>query len=160
MSHVVAFSCTHPLFSIYFYIFKLFWEFSKCFFLPPPPHSLIYVSASWHQNVNLLRPRTLCILGHLFLLIPPPLLFDSMMSKPERTSQRTFLDEAFIKNAKSFCQTSLTLTYPLSFTVEIGSHYVTSRSPIHPGWSRSFTLKCMGLIIQYLFLLLAFEVCA
>ena len=130
MSHVVAFSCTHPLFSIYFYIFKLFWDFSKCFFLPPPPHSLIYVSASWHQNVNLLRPRTLCILGHLFLLIPPRLLFGSMMSKHERTSQRTSLDEVFIQNTKSFWRTSLILTYLMSFIVGVGSHCVTSQSHV------------------------------
>ena len=89
--------------------------------------------ASWHLNKNLLRPGTLFILGHLLLLIPPPLLFSSGMRRPNRTSLRIFLDKTFIRNAKSFCRTSLTLTYPLSFTVEIGSHYVTSRSPIHPG---------------------------
>ena len=99
---------------------------------PPPSHSLVYVSALWHQNVNLLRPRTLCDLGHLLLLISPPLLFDSIISKPERTSRRTFLDKAFIWNTKSFCRISLTLTYPLSFTVEVGSYCVMSRSPVHP----------------------------
>ena len=133
--HMLLHSHAHILSFQYIFIYlNCFGTFlSVSFSPPPPPHSLIYVSASWHQNVNLLCPRTLCVLGHLLLLIPPPLLFDSMMSKPERTSWRTFLDEAFIKNAKSFCQTSLTLTYLLSFTVEIGSHYVTSRSPIHPG---------------------------
>ena len=98
-----------------------------------PPLSLVYVSASWHQNVSLLRLGTLFVLGHLLLLlIPPSLLFGFVMSKPKRTFRRTFLDEVFIRNAKSFCQTSPTLTYPLSFTVEVGSHCVTSRSPIHP----------------------------
>ena len=130
----------------------------ECFFLPP--HSLVYVSASWHQSVNLLRPRTLCVLGHLLLLIRPPLMFDSVMSKPKRTSRRTSLDEAFIQNAKSFCRTSPTLTYPLSFTVRVGSHYMMSRSPIHPCRSRIFTPTCMDLIIQYLISLLTYEVCA
>ena len=117
--------------------FRYFFIFLNCFetFLSVSifPHSLVYVSASWHQNVNLLRPRTLYVLGHLLLLIPPRLLFGSMMSKHERTSQRTSLDEVFIQNAKSFFRTSPTLTYPLSFTVGVASHYVTSRSPIHPG---------------------------
>ena len=94
--------------------------------------SLVYVSVSWHQSVNLLHLGTLCILGHLLLLIPPLLLFDSMISKPKRTSQRTSLDEAFIQNAKSFCRTSPTLTYLLSFTVEVGSHCVMSWSTVHP----------------------------
>ena len=51
---------------------------------------------------------------------PTTLLFGSMMNKPERTSWRTFLDKAFIQNAKSFCWTSLTLTYPLSVHVDLG----------------------------------------
>ena len=116
--------------------FRYFFIFLNCFetFLSLsifPPHSLVYVSASWHQSVNLLRPRTLYVLGHLLLLIPPRLLFGSMMSKHERTSQRTSLDEVFIQNTKSFCQTSSTLTYPLLFTVGVESHCVTSRSPVH-----------------------------
>ena len=81
------------------------------------------------------------------------------LQRPKQTSLRTSLDEAFIRNAKSFCQTSLTLTYPLSFTVEVRSHCVTFWSLVHPCLSRSSTLTCMDLIIQYLFLLLMFEVC-
>ena len=96
-----------------------------------PPLSLVYVSASWHQNVSLLRPRTLFVPGHPLRLILLLLLFGSVIRMPERTSRRTSLDEAFIQNAKSFCQTSPTPTYPLSFTVGVGSHCVTSRSPIH-----------------------------
>ena len=80
------------------------------------------------------------------------------LQRPKQTSLRTSLDEAFIRNAKSFCQTSPTLTYPLSFTVEVRSHCVTSWSLVHPCLSRSSTLTCMDLIIQYLFLLLAFKV--
>ena len=73
------------------------------------------------------------------------------LQRPKQTSLRTSLDEAFIRNAKSFCQTSLTLTYPLSFTVEVRSHCVTFWSLVHPCLSRSSTLTCMDLIIQYLF---------
>ena len=44
------------------------------------------------------------------------------MMMPSRHSWRTFLDKAFIRNAKSFCRTLPTLTFPLSFTVGDGSH--------------------------------------
>ena len=87
--------------------------------------------ASWHLNVNLLHPETLFVPRHPLLLILLPLLFSSMMIKPDRTFQKTFLNEAFIRNAKSFCRTSPTLTYPLSFTVGVGSYCVTSQSLVH-----------------------------
>ena len=91
--------------------------------------SLSYVSLLlWHLNANLLRPKILYILGHLFPLTSHLLLFDSKIRTPERTSRRTFVDEAFIQNATLFCQTFLTLTYPLSFIIGVGSHFVTSRS--------------------------------
>ena len=84
--------------------------------------------ASWHLNVNPLHLETLFILGHLLLLFLTPLhlTYDSVMRRPSRTFQRTFHDEAFIRNAKSFYQIFLTLTYPLSSTVGVGSHCVVS----------------------------------
>ena len=85
--------------------------------------------ASWHLNVSPFRPGTLFILGHLPLILLL-LIFGSVMRKPVRTSWRTFLDEAFIWNAKSFCGISLILTYPLSSIVGVGSHCVAS-------WSRA-----------------------
>ena len=57
----------------------------------------------WHLNANLLHPRTLCVLEHLFPLTPHLLLFGSVMRMLVRTSQRTFVDEEFIRNATSFC---------------------------------------------------------
>ena len=123
-----------------------------------PSVSFFRLVASWHLNKNLLRPETLFVSAHPLLLTPLPLTFGSMMRRPNRISLRNFLDEAFIWNAKSFCRTSPTLTYPLSFTVGVGSHYVTSRSLVYSCLSRSSTPTCMNLIIQYLFLLLAFEV--
>ena len=90
------------------------------------------LAASWHPNANLLHPRTLCVMGLLLLLILPLLLFGSMMRRPIRSSWRTFLNKAFTQNAKSSCQISLTLTYPLSSTVRIGSYYVASRSHVPP----------------------------
>ena len=79
---------------------------------------------------------------------------------PTRHSQRTFLNEVFIRNTKSFWRTSSTLTYLLSFTAGNGSHCVTSQSLVLLCLSRSFTLTCTWLIVQYLFSLLTFEVCA
>ena len=90
----------------------------------------------------------------------PLSLFGSVMMMLTRHSQRTFLDEVFIRNAKSFWQTSSTLTFPLSFTVRNGSHCVTSQSLVLSCLSSSFTPTCMGLIVQYLFSSLTFQVCA
>ena len=86
----------------------------------------------WHLNTNLLRPKTLFVLGHLLLLILLLSLSGSMIRRSNRTSLRTSLDEAFIRNAKSSCWTSLTMTFPLSSTIGNGGHCVTSRSPVHP----------------------------
>ena len=112
-------------FSIFLYIWTI-WSFSDYLFLPHL--SLLFtLVCQWHQNISLLRPRILCVLRPpLHLRILPLLLFSSMMRMPERTSQRTFLDEVFIRKAESFCWISPTLTYPLSFTVGVGSYCVTS----------------------------------
>ena len=151
---LMHFPCICTFICLYFDI-DLCWCFSTCFFLSL---SFFWLVTLWHLNENLLRPGILFDLGHLLLLILLPHIFDSMMIKPDRTFGRTFLDEAFIRNTKSFCQTSPTLTYPLSFTIVVGSHCVMSRSLVHPCLYRSSTPTCMDLIIQYLSLLLAFEV--
>ena len=88
----------------------------------------------------------------------PLSLFGSVMMMPTRHSRRTFLDAAFILNAKSFWRTSPTPTFLLSFTVGNENHCVTSRSLVLSCLSRSFTLTCTRLIVQYLFSLLVFEV--
>ena len=119
--------------------------------------SLSRLVALWHPNISLLRPRTLFILRHL-LLILPPLTFGSVMRRPVRTSQRTFHDEAFIRNAKSFYWTFPISIFPLSSTVGAGSHFVASRSLV-PSWSyKSFTPTCTDLIILYLISPLTFEI--
>ena len=100
-------------------------------FLFPSLSSVCISLLLWHLNANLLCPRTLFIPRHPLLLILLPHMSGSMMRRPNRTSLRTFLDEAFILNTKSSYQTSLTLTFPLSFTVGNGSHCVTSRSHVH-----------------------------
>ena len=154
MSHAHAFSCIRAFISLYSYILLLlvlFWLYLSL--------SLSCVSLLlWHLNANLLCPWTLYVLGHLLPLTPLHLTFDSMMRGPVRTSWRTFVDEAFIRNAMSFRWNFPTLTYPLSFIVGVGSHFVTSRSLV-PLWPyRSFTLICIESILLYLISSLAFEV--
>ena len=132
--HVHAFLCIHTFLFLSFDI-KTAWYFSDCLSLSLSLVSIclclsLYVFltlvASWHLNVSLLHPGTLFIPEHPLLLTLLPHMFGSVMIKPDRTFRRTFLDKAFIQNAKSFCWTSPTLTNPLSFTVRVGSHYVMS----------------------------------
>ena len=124
-----------------------------------PARHLLFVEVYEFQNFDLifLGSVIMCLSFLLILLLS---LFGSMMIMLTRHSRRTFQDEVFIRNAKSFWQTSLTLTFPLSFTVGNGSHCVTSRSLVLSCLSRSFTPTCIGLIVQYLFSSLTFQVCA
>ena len=146
----------HFLIFLYTTMLVLFW-LSLSLSLSFSLHSCVSLLL-WHLNANLLRPKTLCVLGHLLPLTLHHLLFNSVMRTLERTSLRIFVDEAFIRNATSFCQTFLTLTYSLSFTVGVRSHFVTSRSLI-PLWSyKTFTPIYTKLILQYLISSLAFEV--
>ena len=122
------------------------WCFFDCLSL------FLTLVASWHLNVNPFRPGTFFILGYLLLLlllIPLHLTSGFMMRRPNQTSWRTFHDKAFIRNNKSFCQTFLTLTYPLSSTVGVGSHFVASQSRALPWSYRSSTLICTDLITLY-----------
>ena len=121
----------------------------------------ITLVASWHLNVNLFRLETLFISGHLLrllLLTPLPLTSGSVMRWPNRTSWRTFHDAAFIWNAKSFYQISLTLTYPLSSTVRFRSHFMVPQSRALLRSYGSSTPICTDLITLYLSFLLAFRV--
>ena len=90
--------------------------------------SFFRLVALWRLNENPLRPRTLFILGHPLLLTPLLLTYGSTMIKPIRTFRRTFLNEAFIRNAKSFYQIFPILTFPLSSTVGVKSHCMASSS--------------------------------
>ena len=146
------FPCIRTLFSIYLLYLILLGTFLIVFSFSPSLS--VYVS----QCINPLQPGTLFIPVLLRPLILHYLIFGSVMIMLLRHSQRTFLDKAFIRNAKSFCQTLPTPTFPLSFTVGDGSHCVTSRSPVLSCLSRSFTLTCTGLIIKYLFSSLVFKV--
>ena len=150
-------TCTFKfLYLLYYILLVLFWM------SPSLPLSLfLTLVATWHLDVNSFRPGTLFILKHLLLLLlltPLPLTSGSMMRRPNRTSLRTFHNAAFIRNTKSFCQIFLTLTYPLSSIVGVGSHCVASWSRALPWSYRSFTPICTDLILQYLISSLVFKV--
>ena len=86
---------------------------------------------AWHPSASLLHPRTLFVLGHHhFPLILPLYMSGFVMRRPRRTSRRTFLDVAFIQNARSSFWIFLILTYSLSFIVGFRSPFVTSRSTV------------------------------
>ena len=155
MSHVHAFSSIRTLISLYSYILMCLVLFYVSLFLPL---SFFRLVASWYLNKNPLHPSTLFILGHLFLLTLHLLMYSSVMIKPERNFRRTFVDEAFIWNAKSSYHIFLILTYLLSFTVGVGGHYVTSWSLVLPWSYKSFTPICTRSILLYLISSLAFEV--
>ena len=126
----VHFPCIRTIFSIYLLYLNCFRTF---LIVSLSPSLFVCISMClWHLNASLLRPRTLFILGHPLLLILLCHIFSSMMRMPKRLSRRTFLNEAFILNAKSSWQTSPTLTYSMLFTIELGSHCVTTRSHVHP----------------------------
>ena len=128
---------------IYFVLLVLFW------LSPSLPLSLfLALIALWHPNANLLHPRTLCIRRHPFPLILHLLLFSSMIREPVRTSWRISLDEAFIRNAKSFCLISLTLHFPLLSTIRVGSHFVVPWSLVPPWWFRSSIPTCTNLFFS------------
>ena len=155
----------HAYVSLSFYIcyIKSCWCFSNCLSLSPSLSLFLTLVASWHLNVNPFRPETLFILRHLLLLLlltPLPLTYSSVMRRPNWTSWKTFHDMAFIRNTKSFCQISLTLTYPLSSTVGVGSHFVVSRSCALPWSYRNSTPICTDSITLYPSLSLAFRVYA
>ena len=98
MSHVHAFSCIRTFNSLYYFILILLVLFCLSLSLPL---SLSCVSLLYGTQMQIHCPKTLFVLGHPFLLLILFLLtYSSMMIKPERTFRRTFLDQAFIRNAK------------------------------------------------------------
>ena len=123
MSHVHAFFHANIPSFISILILILCWCFSVCFFLS----LFLSLVALWNLYKNLLRPKTLFFPGHLLLTLHPH-TSGSAMIKPIRTFRRTFPDATFIRNAKSFYQIFLILTFPLSSTIGVGSHYVASQS--------------------------------
>ena len=144
----------HSFLSSWYYLWLVLFCFSLSLSLFLSPR----IVCTWYLSANLLCIGTLFILRHLLLLILHPLMSGSMMIKPVRTFRRTFLNVAFIRNARLSFRIFPILTYPLSLTVGVGSPFVISWS-IVPLWSyRSFTPICIVLITLNLDFSLLFEV--
>ena len=153
MSHV------HVFFMHTYLSFLSFWYwYCLVLFYLSLSFSFFRLVCAWHPSASLPRPKTLFILGHRLLLILLLLMLGFVMIKPIRTFRRTFLDTAFIQNAKSSFRIFPILTYPLSFKVGVGSPFMTSRSAIPPWLYKSFTPICTDLITSNLISWLTFEV--
>ena len=143
MSHVHAFSCIRT-FKFFFFFFKFYYTYIYIYIFClvgaflivslSPSLSFLGYFALWHPNASPLHPRTHFNLRHPLLLplTPLHLTFGSMMRRPVRTSWRTFLDKAFIWNAKSSYRIFPILTYPLSSIVGDRSQCVASQSRALP----------------------------
>ena len=122
--------CICTLFSIYLLYLNCFGTFLiVSLSLPLFLFTLVMSMAPKRKSTSSQNPLRS---GACLLLILLILIFGSVMRMPERTSRRTFFDEVFIWNVESFWRTSLTLTFPLSFTIGDGSHCVTSWSLVYP----------------------------
>ena len=95
----------------------------------------------WHLNrENLLRLGTLFVVpSHPILILLIHLISDSVMRRPTQTSLRTSKTVAFIWNAKSFCQISPTLRYPMSFGLEDRNLFVRNLCVVPLCLFKSFT---------------------
>ena len=146
MSHVHAFPMhTYLIFNI-FDIIVVAWDFSNCssLFLPLILFMLVVSMSPKRKSTPAQNPfRSKASLS----FDPSPSNVRFRDDDAFKDFWRTFLDETFIQNAKSFCQTLSTSTFPLSFTVGDGSHCVTSQLPVLLCLSRSFTPTCTRLII-------------
>ena len=152
MSHVHEF---------FMHTYLSFLPFDICYWLVLFCMSLsLFLSDSLRNapKASLLCPKTLFIPGHLLPLILFLFTFSFIMRRPVKTSRRTFLDVAFIQNARSSSRIFLILTYPLSFTVGVRNPFVISQSVVPPWSYRSFTPICTDLILPYLAFSLLFKV--
>ena len=145
MSHVHAF---------FMHTYLSFLPFDICYWLVlfcvSLSLSLSLIVCTWHPRVSLLRPKTLFVLGHLLFLILLLFMFDFVMKRPVRTPWRTFLDVAFIRNAR--------WSFWISLTVGVRHLFVRSQWVVPPWSYRSFTSICTDLILPYLVFSLLFEV--
>ena len=148
--HVTC-SCTfHAYVLLFFSFYGLRLCFCSVFSLSL---SLSNRTSLWHPNrENAFELETLFKVPghplHLFLLFY--LTSDSVMRRPRQTALRP--------NAKSFCQISTTLRYPMSFELEDGNLYVRNPCVVLSCLYRSSTPTYTALIPLCLSLLRNFEV--
>ena len=142
--------------------FQYIWYIWKCLGLSDcdsfSPSLLFMLVVSMAPRCKSTPAGTLFIPVLLRRLILLYLISGFVMMMPLRYFRRTFLNEAFIRNAKSSYRIFPILTYPLSSTVRVRSHYVASRSRAFSWSYRNSTPICTDLIILYPSLSLAFKV--
>ena len=136
---------------VYLNCLELFWLSLSSLSL-----SLLFtLMRQWHQNVNLLHPETLFCSKASSSSDHTPSSIRFRDEDARKDFSKNFSRRGVHSECESFWRILSTLTYPMSFTVGVGSHCVTSRSYVLSCWSRSFTPTCMELILQYLFFILA-----
>ena len=149
-SHVHAY-CLCVLVSFYFCF--CFWCVS---FLSL---SLKRIDCAWHPSANLLRLRTLLVLGLLpLILLFPFFMFSSAMGRPNRTSLKIFKNMAFIWNTMLFYQTFPTFLSLRSFGLRAKNLFMRDPWFVPSCLYRSFTPINIVSIPLYLGLPQHFEV--
>ena len=142
MSHVHAFPMHTYLFSIFLIYLKLLGTFLIVFLsLPLCSFTLVVFLAPKCKSTPARNPLHSDASSSTN---PSPSTVQFRDDDAFKAFRRISLDEAFIRNAKSFCRTLPTLAFPLSFTVGNRSHCVTSRSHVLLFLSKSFTPTCTG----------------
>ena len=145
MSHVHAFSMHMYFFSHILTIMNCFGTFLiASFSLPIFLFTLVVSMAPKHKSTPARNPLRS---GASSSSDSAPFSLRFRDDDAHKAFSENFLDEVFIRNAKLFWRTSLTLTFPLSFTVGNGSHCVTSWSLVLSCLSSNFTPTCTRLII-------------
>ena len=141
----ICFAChTYSLFNI-LVIFELLGIFLIVFlFLPLFLFTLVVFMAPKHKSTSAWKPLHS---GASSSSDSAPLSLWFRDNDAHKAFSENCSRKVFIQNAKSFWQTSPTLTFPLSFTVGNGSHCVTSWSLVLSCLFRIFTPTCMELIV-------------
>ena len=130
MSHVHASPCIRTPFSIYLlylnclelYLIVSFFPFSLLF-------TLVVSMAPKYKSTP---PQNLLCFGASSSSDPTPSHIWFRDEDARKDFSKNFSRRVFIWNTESFCRISPTLTYPLSFTVRVESHCVTSWSLLLP----------------------------
>ena len=121
-----------PLFSIFLNIIVDWYFFASLSLSLSLSLYFFQIVCTWHSSTNPLCPRTLFVPRHPLILILHPLMSGSVMINPISNFQRTFLNVAFIQNARLFFRISPVLIYPLSITIGVGNPFVISRLVVPP----------------------------
>ena len=145
MSHVQVFLMhMYSIFNI-LAIFEMCWDFSDCLFLSLSfLFTLVVSMAPKRKSAPSWNP--LCS-GASSSSNPTP----SHIRFCDKDAQMDFSNHFSRRGGHSEL-------FPMSFTIGVRSHCVTSQSLVLPCWSGSFTPTCMDSILQYLSFILAFEV--